>query len=63
MSKYTINSECGLMDVVADSVEAAKESYEREYHYDFDAAGEVAGSWYYVSLDGEVIEEAGDSPR
>jgi hypothetical protein len=59
MTQYTINSELGPMDIQADSIEAAKEIYEREMHYDFDgaAAGEYPGSWFFVNEDGVRVED------
>jgi hypothetical protein len=56
--KYTVNSECGLADIEADSLEDAKCDYARLYHFDFDVA-EYPGSWYWVALNGEKIDEAG----
>lgn len=56
-SKYTINSECGVAHIEADSPEAAKEQYAREYHYDFDGHADYEGSWYFLSdEDGLWIE-------
>ena len=56
MTTYTIQSECGLMDIAAETIEAAKEVYSRERHYDFDAVSEMDGSWYSISADGLRIE-------
>jgi len=60
MATYRINSECGLMtDIVADSIDAAKDAYSRKHHYDFDAAPDIESSWYWIVCDdtGETVEE------
>jgi len=56
MTTYTIQSECGIMDIAAESIEAAKEIYSRERHYDFDAVAGTPGSWYSISVGGVRIE-------
>ena len=58
MSRYTINTECGLMcDFEADDIETAKEEYARQYHYDFDGYADYPGSWYWIDEDGVRVEE------
>lgn len=59
MKKYTINSELGVMDIEAGSVEEAKEIYAAAKHYDFDGAeaGEYPGSWFFVNEDGVRVED------
>ena len=56
---YTINSEIGVMDIEAESAEAAKEIYANATHYDFDGAeaGEYPGSWFFVNEDGVLVED------
>lgn len=58
MTKFAINSECGLSVIEATDINSAKESYEIARHYDFDAASETEASWYSISDDttGEVLE-------
>ena len=56
MTTYTIQSECGILDIEAESVKSAKERYERERNYNFDAVAETEGSWYSISADGVRIE-------
>lgn len=59
MTTYTINSELGVARIEAESIEDAKDIYERDHHYDFDgaAAGEYPGSWYFVDADGVRVED------
>ena len=45
--QYTINSECGVEEIYAESIEAAKEQYSRMHNFDFNS--DVVGSWYYVA--------------
>lgn len=56
MSNYTINSECGVAKIEADSIEAAKEAYEQSHHFDFDNFREFPGSWYFINEDGVCVE-------
>ena len=60
MSKYTINTECGLMkDIEAGSVEEAKDIYSASNPYDFDGAenGEYPGSWFFIEENGIRVED------
>lgn len=57
MKTYTINSECGVMDIEANSVEEAKRIYYAKHHYDFDIAEYRYGSWYFIcDEDGSILE-------
>lgn len=57
MPKYTINSECGVERIEAESVEAAKEKYSQLHGFDFDSYADYPGSWYFVAEDGVRIED------
>lgn len=62
MPKYTINTECGIMnDIDADSIDAAKEIYSQEMGFDFDALAEFPGSWYWIEEDGVKVESIAEN--
>lgn len=58
MKTYTINSELGLMrDVLASSIDEAKEKYTEKFGYDFDGFDEYPGTWYWINENGVRVED------
>jgi hypothetical protein len=55
--KYTINSECGVGYIEAQSIDAAKEKYAKIHGYDFDGYADYPGSWYFIAVDGVRVED------
>jgi len=49
MTKWTINSECGAMDIEAETIEAAKAVYSADRGFDFDGFRDYPGSWYFIA--------------
>lgn len=54
---YTINSECGVENFEAESIEAAKDQYSKIHGYDFDGVADYPGSWYFIAVDGVRVED------
>lgn len=55
---YTINSECGLAEIYAQSLDAAKSAYSLKYDFDFDTVSSTEGSWYWIEdEDGDRLEQ------
>lgn len=58
VTMFTINTECGSRQIMAESVEDAKAIYTKEHDFDFDAVPDIAGSWYWIEDEnGERIEQ------
>lgn len=64
MTKFAINTECGLSVIDAETIEQAMETYERTAHYDFAAAAASDESYYRISDDetGEIFAKSGTAP-
>jgi hypothetical protein len=57
MTTYTINSECGVERIQAESIDAAKDIYSAKHGFDFDGYADYPGSWYFISVDGLRVED------
>ena len=60
LKAYTINTECGYLEIASHSISEAKDIYSRDKQFSFDDCKNIPGSWYRITdSSGELLESQG----